>query len=97
MKLLNQPCVFLENLVSGFTVVISEKLWEMVKDREAWRAAVHGVAKSWTQLNNKKYLRKRVFKCSAVVGIATKYILPSSRFLYYPCRVAVLVLRTPLL
>ena len=24
------------------------KLWEMVKDRDAWRAAVHGIAKSWT-------------------------------------------------
>ena len=28
------------------------KFWETVKDREAWHAAVHGIAKSWTRLSD---------------------------------------------
>ena len=28
------------------------KLWNMVKDREAWHAAVHGVSKRWKRLSN---------------------------------------------
>ena len=34
------------------------KLQETAKDREAWRATVHGVAKSWTQLGNRTIRRE---------------------------------------
>ena len=37
------------------------KLWEMVEDRGAWYAAVHGVAKSQTQLNNTVDLERPIF------------------------------------
>ena len=39
--------------ITDSTDMSLSKLQEMVKDREAWRAAVHGVKKSWTRLRDR--------------------------------------------
>ena len=47
----HQRMRWLESIIHSVDLNLS-KLWEIVKDREAWHAAVHVVAKSWTQLSD---------------------------------------------
>ena len=67
--------------VTDSTDMNLNKLWEMVKDREAWCAAVHGGAKSWTRLSN--WTTTTVLGARKVLLLKVSPLLETCHFEFY--------------
>ena len=64
---------WLDGITDSMDVSLSE-LRELVMDREAWRAVIHGVAKSRTQLSNRSDLKRAPLPILRLANMVTNHI-----------------------
>ena len=64
---------WLDGITDSMDVNMSE-LWELVIDREAWRAVIHGVTKSRTRLSDRTELIQTLISLENILQIIEKYL-----------------------
>ena len=75
---------WLDGIIDSMDMSLS-KLWELVMDRVAWCAAVHGVAKSSTRLSNWTELSVSLLTPIPNLSIPISFLFDNPKFVFYVC------------